>query len=342
MDKIRACLQDELSYKIYDAKMEFYNSRNIKQYTDIINSLPERIEWANRLLKKKSTKYSLFGAGEECKMIMKFISYYLENEPMCIYDNNSDLWGKCLNGVTICTPSDIVNSDELIVLATSMHKHEIYNQLKNLNISDDRLLVLDEKVLYEWNKKQYFDVFKPNENEIFIDGGAYDLMSSVYFAEWADGNYENIYAFEATEKYAEVSRRRMEQYKLKGEVIEKGLWNTTSTIYFLDTQGQGSRVVEHENDANIKIDVTSIDEYLEGKKVTFIKMDIEGSELQALIGAEQTIKKYKPRLAISVYHKPEDIIEIPRYIKELVPEYKFYIRTYGFGIQDDTVLYAYI
>ncbi|MHB8062988.1 MAG: FkbM family methyltransferase, partial [Ruminiclostridium sp.] len=66
-----------------------------------------------------------------------------------------------------------------------------------------------------------------------------------------------------------------------------------------------------------------------------IKMDIEGSELLALKGACNTIKKYKPYLAICVYHKTEDIFEIPKYLRSIIPSYKFYLRG---GIH--TVLYA--
>ena len=89
-----------------------------------------------------------------------------------------------------------------------------------------------------------------------------------------------------------------------------------------------------------EIKVVTIDGIVK-EKVTFIKMDIEGSELKALHGAEQKIKKYKPKLAICIYHKVEDIIDIPSYIHSLVPEYKFYIRHYSFG-QAETVLYAIV
>ena len=82
--------------------------------------------------------------------------------------------------------------------------------------------------------------------------------------------------------------------------------------------------------------------YLMNKEeVTFIKMDIEGAELKALKGAKNIILRDKPKLAISIYHKPEDIVEIPLFIKELVPEYKLYIRHYS-NDSIETVLYAVI
>jgi hypothetical protein len=87
--------------------------------------------------------------------------------------------------------------------------------------------------------------------------------------------------------------------------------------------------------------VTTIDELLKGGPATFIKMDIEGAELVALKGAKQTIKKYKPKLAVCVYHKPLDIVEIPLYLKKLVPEYKLFLRHYSdFGF--DTIRYAVV
>lgn len=68
-------------------------------------------------------------------------------------------------------------------------------------------------------------------------------------------------------------------------------------------------------------------------------MDIEGAEINALKGAEKTIKGYKPKLAICVYHKKEDIWEIPKLILSYVPEYKLYLRHYS-PFKDETVLYC--
>jgi hypothetical protein len=69
-------------------------------------------------------------------------------------------------------------------------------------------------------------------------------------------------------------------------------------------------------------------------------MDIEGAELNALRGAEKTILKYRPKLAICVYHKPEDIWEIPAYILSLHGDYRLYLRHYDICSPCETVLYA--
>ena len=73
--------------------------------------------------------------------------------------------------------------------------------------------------------------------------------------------------------------------------------------------------------------------------ITFIKMDIEGSEIPALRGAKEIIETQKPKLAICVYHKPEDIWEIPELILDYVPEYRLYLRHYSITYTE-TVLYA--
>ena len=87
-----------------------------------------------------------------------------------------------------------------------------------------------------------------------------------------------------------------------------------------------------------QLDCVALDEVIR-ESVSLIKMDIEGREMKALAGAKTLITTYKPKLAICIYHKYEDLWEIPEYIHSLVPEYKFYIRHHG-PFYTDTVLYA--
>ncbi len=91
---------------------------------------------------------------------------------------------------------------------------------------------------------------------------------------------------------------------------------------------------------NSTIEVDQLDAVLpEGEPATFIKMDLEGAEYHALEGAKQTIQRYRPKLAISVYHKPEDIWEIPGVILNIHPGYKLYLRHYSIAAAE-TVVYA--
>lgn len=68
-------------------------------------------------------------------------------------------------------------------------------------------------------------------------------------------------------------------------------------------------------------------------------MDIEGAEYEALEGSKEILKRYSPKLAICLYHKPEDIYKLPLLIHEMNPNYKFYIRHYS-DYRTDTLLYA--
>jgi hypothetical protein len=83
------------------------------------------------------------------------------------------------------------------------------------------------------------------------------------------------------------------------------------------------------NNGNLEVDCITIDKFFAQIKPTYIKMDIEGSELKALHGARKTVKKYLPVLAICVYHKPKDIWEIPLYINSISNKYRFFLRAHG-------------
>ncbi len=108
-------------------------------------------------------------------------------------------------------------------------------------------------------------------------------------------------------------------------IIPKGVYDHTGTLFFENEGTCSSRVVYGNG---TKIEITTIDESVNNDDVTFIKMDIEGSELRALMGAEKTIKRCKPKLAICVYHKVEDVVTIPQYIQSLNHDYKLYFRNY--------------
>jgi FkbM family methyltransferase len=194
------------------------------------------------------------------------------------------------------------------------------------------------------------DIIHLNDNEVFIDAGAFTGDSTLEFIKACSSNnltYRRILCFEPDRKIFEELKEntaRFERISLK----PLGLWSHSTTIRFAgsDIQRPGSTRIISENE-NTTIDVSgiteistiSIDETFHDDLITLIKMDVEGAEIAALRGATNTIKKCRPKLIISAYHKRNDLFEIPLLINGMVPDYKFYYRHFSnnFG---ETTLFA--
>ncbi|MGC8791329.1 MAG: FkbM family methyltransferase [Desulfurella sp.] len=186
---------------------------------------------------------------------------------------------------------------------------------------------------------QYFHPkVKPEDDDIIVDAGAY-IGDTIEEIIKQNINYKKIYAFEPdNENYSKL----IENTKKYDNIFcnKFGLWNQTDKLHFISDGTVGSSITDNLNEANQTIDVISLDEFFKDKeKPTLIKMDIEGAELEALTGAKEIITKYKPKLQICIYHKPEHLWQIPMLLKDWVKEYKLYIGHHSFDFTD-TVLYA--
>ncbi|MBU2703218.1 FkbM family methyltransferase [Sporomusaceae bacterium BoRhaA] len=190
---------------------------------------------------------------------------------------------------------------------------------------------------------QYFDdsVIKLGDKEIFVDAGAYDGGTILEFLQKVQNKFTTIYSFELDRKNFSILEETMVKMdsalKSKIHIYNIGLWDKRKTIRYNELI-QGSNI---EDEGEIEGNVDALDNVLCNSKVTLIKMDIEGAELKALQGAAQSIKNYKPKMAICVYHNPEDLWEISLYLKSIVPEYKIYLRHYT-TFESETVCYAVI
>ncbi len=185
---------------------------------------------------------------------------------------------------------------------------------------------------------QYFDTFSPQKDEVFVNAGAFQGETDLDFVRWVNGSYKKIFAFEPMESNVEICRKCYAKNGIENiDLLNKGTWSESGQISFAEGASQGQIDVNGTNYIEtIKID-DAVADYT--GKISFIKMDIEGAELEALRGARETIRKDNPRMAICIYHKPEDLYEIPGYLLSLVPEYRFKVRQYT-SMNWETVLYA--
>lgn len=191
---------------------------------------------------------------------------------------------------------------------------------------------------------QYFfhDFIKYSNEEVLVDCGAFVGDSVDFFIRVLrcyNGKYKQIIAFEPDLQNYEILQKRKIPRLM---AINAGVYSSDTTLYFDGGHSRCSFFIENVNTPPHfrKLAVKSIDNCIECHNATFIKMDIEGSELPALHGAEKTIRKNKPTLAICIYHSDEDMIRIIEWIYQLHLDYRFYVRQYNAFNVTDTVLYA--
>lgn len=189
---------------------------------------------------------------------------------------------------------------------------------------------------------QYFQKsIVPNRpDEVYVDCGAYTGDDIPKFIEYTKGHFKRYYAFELNkETYGQLVQNVAGQWGIYADkfvLVNKGVSECTETIYYSE-DGEGSHI---SSEGNAEGEVVALDDYFgEKSEVTFIKMDIEGAEMQALRGADKLISQNLPKLAVCLYHKTEDMWEIPLYIKQHWSEYKIYIRHHT-DLLNETVCYA--
>ena len=176
------------------------------------------------------------------------------------------------------------------------------------------------------------------DEEVLIDCGANigDTIQSFYKA--TNGKFKYIYAFEPDETNFNrmINYIRTLYWKDKITPLKCGVGYKDETVYIINPGSTTTAITT--TPTEFKIEVKTIPSTIKHIP-TLIKMDIEGYEICALLGAMNLIKTHKPKLAISIYHKFDDLWNIPALIKMWVPEYKISIRQYAFD-RTETVLYA--
>lgn len=193
---------------------------------------------------------------------------------------------------------------------------------------------------------QYFDDSIINYQNIkaFIDVGTYTGDSILEFEKHNDMSHCVVYGFEMDEELYKCAKKNLKHLGDKVILVKKAVSDTNGIEHLTGKLGMMQSIVSgtfsEQKKTEVVFETCKLDSILD-KNISnaFIKMDIEGAELSAIKGAEKFIKNNQPILAICIYHKEEDIIEIPKTIKKYYSNYGFYVRHYSDN-QTETVLYA--
>lgn len=186
-----------------------------------------------------------------------------------------------------------------------------------------------------------YDIPKKIDYSNFIDCGGFDGDTIRNFIHKGI-EMKNIVVFEPQNelycKITEYIRQNGDKFN-SAAIFPCGVYSKTEKLRF-SVSDDAPSVSKLDKNGEETIQCVAIDDALQGFNPTFIKMDIEGAEFEALKGARRTIAKCHPYLAICVYHSLPHIWEIPLLIKSFYKNYKFYLKNYGFmGLE--TVLYAF-
>ena len=216
------------------------------------------------------------------------------------------------------------------ILADSISKQTLI-KLVNFRINMD-LSYMEDFVNNE--EGMYFEPFLnlKEEGESFMDIGSYDGFSSMQFIKYCP-DYSQIWCFEPANDLMTNVKQRLSKYD-RITYMPYAASDKDETLYF-ELDGEQSMVTES---GSVEVQARKLDDIIDSK-VTYIKMDIEGSESKAIDGLRETIKKHHPRLAVSVYHRTGDIVDIFDQVMAIRNDYTIYLRHYKESFYDTVMFF---
>lgn len=247
----------------------------------------------------------------------------------------------------VLAPDVPVYGDGLFTKEYAKDKRVELEKVYNLLADEKSKKVFENTVMYritgkinylfeiETSPNEAFEnILKLKRDEVYCDLGAYNGDTVDEFLSVTNKKYEKIYAFEPDRK----NFKKLE--KNFGDKDNVFLFNSavndiSGEIGFLTNGGRHS-VVSNNGE---KISALSLDDVLNGEKATYIKFDVEGMEQNAIIGAKETILKYKPKMLVSAYHKTDDYFTLPLLVNSIRDDYKIYMRHYKYIPAWDTQFY---
>lgn len=333
--ELRTLLTDEKSRIIFDARMSYKKDKKLSSFYSIIKGLEEDYvfrEVDEYMVKEGVRKIYIWGNDDfsiYSYQVLKDSGYLVEGL-LCQESNVRE------DGIMEYSVDKVdSNCSDIVLIVFERDLGMIPAHI----LESYKTLILQSHVVGRTGM-QYFDYFEPAGKEYFLDGGAMDGATTNQFLEWCHGNYGAVYAFEANPKLTGECQNNLQRLVAadKLQFYACALWSKKENIAFDNSESKWNAHVDKMG--NNMITANCIDHILGDNRVTFIKFDIEGSELQGLYGARECIYKNRPRMAISVYHKDSDLEDIMNYLMRFNLSYKFALRHYH-SDAIETILYVY-
>ena len=232
--------------------------------------------------------------------------------------------------------------DAVRALLADEESREVYDSVINYKLTGDVKFL---RYSHSDMSEAYTDILHAENFEHIADLGAYNGDTLREIKPYATRIKEAI-AFEPDARTFKKLSAYAEGEDFKINALNLAAWSGEETLFFDGGGSRNSNLLKSDSlevgkaAKVVEVKANSLDNILQGERIDYIKFDVEGAEKEAIIGAKKTIKAYKPALAVSVYHRSEDIFELALQIHELCPEYKFYMRRREYIPAWDTILFA--
>jgi len=325
---VSGCLKSAVT-----ACRKFFGQSEIEQRTDRRKQFYAPLEYL----------YQLVADDESRRLIVMLMAYrLLGHRKVKLPLNDGSYWQK------IAQIDSLADKKDAIVTSSGerLSRYNLSSIGYDLSLYYNSSGILIDYVLKQYELRRGDLAMKAKPGDWILDAGGCWGDTALYFAA-ETGNSGKVYTFEFVPGNLEVLKKNL---ALNAEVastvtvVERPLSDRSGVTFQCADNGPGSHLSQADSEDNGSETTTlAIDNFMEEyrvKKVDFIKMDIEGSELQALQGGERTIRKFRPKLAIAIYHTPEDPRQIPQYLDSLGLGYRFHVGHYTIHCEE-TMLYAY-
>lgn len=333
---LRNLLQDDKSKIYFDARFQFQSDKRLSSFYKKIKGAEEKYhlrEIEQFEHNNGVTSWIVYGEDDyvryncmllnDCKHLVIGIT---TSDFLGIFDRNVEVMN------SLCFEKKLAIKHVGLVV-----NQRDYDKLPLKVRRFKNILVLNSHVVGRTGE-QYFDFFTPIENESFVDAGALDGATTKKFINWCGEKYRCIYAFEPNPITYSDCYQNLKAYGNRIHIFDYALWHENCELSFDNSSSKwDAKIKEY---GNVVVRGEKLDNILNQKGEFYLKFDVEGSEMNALIGSENFISTNLPRMAISVYHEETDLFEIMNYLIHLTDKYKYAIRHYH-SDSIETILYVY-
>jgi FkbM family methyltransferase len=329
VNRIKKCIKKYLATKGFFRLDSNSRSSDISAYDDHIGNF--------------EILYNLLNDATSKELLVKLLCYRIMGyKHVKLPVNNEDFWKYAADIEKIGDPADTIDVpfNNWKLCRCKLQKIGIPVELYFIPLGVYTDFILKQ---YEYSTPEV--KIAACEGDVVIDAGGCWGDTALYFANTV-GEHGKVYTFEFIPSNLEILGKNIAlnpSLERIVDIVDRPVWSESDKILFYIDNGPGSKVTfDATGESRNHVSTLAIDDLVktnEISRVDFIKMDIEGAELHALKGAEQTIRQYRPKLAISIYHRLEDFREIPEYLESLNLGYTYYLGHSSIHTEE-TVLFA--